>query len=209
MARLPRFAPAGCVLHVVTRSIEDQHLFYDPEEFRSLEQILAEGLVLHDVALFEYCLMPNHLHLACSPRRPGALSDLMKFVKQKFAHLWRRRRSTTGRGHVFQGRFASHPVQTQHYLYNVFAYIGRNAIRAGLVRSAVDWEWSSVSRRFHGDPIASQLLSAWPEPMPTAWERIVDERILADDEARIRECIRTGTPYGDPDWAERLQRQAS
>lgn len=209
MARILRFAPPGVVLHVVTRAIEDQLLYYDPMEFREFEYILADGLRRHDVALFEYALMPNHVHLACTPRRPGALSGLMKFVKQKFAYRWRRRRGSSGRGHVFQGRFNSHPVQSERYFYNVTAYIARNPLRAQLVSSAVNWEWSSISRRHHGDPIADALLSAWPEPMPENWPSIVDEGYLLSDEARIRECVRTNAAYGDADWATNLSRQAS
>jgi putative transposase len=209
MARPHRFAPPGVPLHVVTRAIQDQQLFYDPIEFRAFEGLLAEGLVRADVALFDYVLMPNHVHLVCTARRPGAVSQLLKFVKQTHAGRWRRRRSSTGRGHVFQGRFSSHPIQTERYLYNVFAYVSRNPMRARFVRSAVEWRWSGISRREYGDRIATRLLSSWPEPMPSNWARIVDEGFLAEDDDTIRECIRTGAPYGDPQWSARLQREAS
>lgn len=209
MARPLRFAPPGLPLHIVTRAIQDQQLFYDRLEFRAFEGLLAEGLVRADVALFDYVLMPNHVHLVCSARRHGAVSRFLKFVKQTHAKRWRRRRSSTGRGHVFQSRFNSHPIQTERYLYNVFAYVSRNPIRARLVRSAAEWQWSGISRREYGDRIATQLLSSWPEPMPADWARIVDEGFLAEDEDQIRECIRTGAPYGDPAWADRLQREAS
>jgi len=46
-------------------------------------------------------------------------------------------------GHVFQGRFKGILVEKDSYLLELARYIVLNPVRAGMVRSAKDWAWSS------------------------------------------------------------------
>lgn len=46
-------------------------------------------------------------------------------------------------GHVFQGRYQGILVEKESYLLELAHYIVLNPIRAGRVRSAKDWPWSS------------------------------------------------------------------
>lgn len=46
-------------------------------------------------------------------------------------------------GHVFQGRYKAILVQKDSYLLELSRYIVLNPVRAGMVRSAKDWPWSS------------------------------------------------------------------
>jgi REP element-mobilizing transposase RayT len=46
-------------------------------------------------------------------------------------------------GHVFQGRFKAILVEKETYLLELARYIVRNPVRAGMVRAAKDWPWSS------------------------------------------------------------------
>jgi hypothetical protein len=46
-------------------------------------------------------------------------------------------------GHVFQGRFHAVLVDGDQYLLELGRYVVLNPVRAGLVKSASDWPWSS------------------------------------------------------------------
>ncbi|MEJ1370334.1 MAG: addiction module toxin RelE, partial [Candidatus Sedimenticola sp. (ex Thyasira tokunagai)] len=46
-------------------------------------------------------------------------------------------------GHVFQGRFKAILVEKEGYLLELARYIVLNPVRAGMVRSAEKWPWSS------------------------------------------------------------------
>jgi hypothetical protein len=46
-------------------------------------------------------------------------------------------------GHVFQGRYKGILVDKNSYLLELARYIVLNPVRAGLVRSAKEWPWSS------------------------------------------------------------------
>ena len=46
-------------------------------------------------------------------------------------------------GHVLQGRYKAILVEKQSHLLELARYIVLNPVRAGVVRSAKDWPWSS------------------------------------------------------------------
>ena len=52
-----------------------------------------------------------------------------------------------GIGHLYQGRYKSFPVQSDPYYLQVLRYIEANPVRAGLVRDAGRWAWSSYAIR--------------------------------------------------------------
>ncbi len=94
------------------------------------------------VAVFAYCLMPNHWHLVASPTAPGALSIFMHRLTTTHARLWHRARGSAGEGAVYQGRFSAIPIQCDRHFLIVCRYVERNALRASLVSRAEDWPWS-------------------------------------------------------------------
>ncbi|SFH47723.1 hypothetical protein SAMN05192551_101127 [Tindallia magadiensis] len=49
------------------------------------------------------------------------------------------------RGHVFQDRYKSEPVEDDYYLLIVFRYILQNPMKAGLSKGVFDYKWSSWS----------------------------------------------------------------
>jgi putative transposase len=63
---------------------------------------------------------------------------------------WHAHRRSAGSGHVYQGRFKSFPVQDDEHFYTVARYVGRNALRANLVKRAEQWPWCSLHRWLRG-----------------------------------------------------------
>ena len=101
-------------------------------------------------------------------------------------------------GHVYQRRFRSFPVQEDDRLPAVPRYVDRKPVRAGLVRCAGDWPWSSAAPTRGGGP----PLDPGPVPRPADWPEYVDApRTEAEAEA-MRECIRRRRPYGEAVWME-------
>lgn len=54
------------------------------------------------------------------------------------------RKTTGGKGYVFQGRFNSTLIEKDAYLLHSIVYLLRNPVRAGIVRNADDYIWSSI-----------------------------------------------------------------
>ncbi|MSO45289.1 MAG: hypothetical protein EXQ59_00765 [Acidobacteria bacterium] len=147
MPRRRRAATAGLVFHVVNRAAKRVALFERHEDYAAFEQVLVSALSRFEVALFAYCLMPNHWHLVLSPQRDGALSRFMHWVTMTHARRWQTRRKLDGQGAVYQGRFKSSAIGADDHFLRVCRYVERNALRATLVTRAEEWPWSSLWRR--------------------------------------------------------------
>lgn len=67
----------------------------------------------------------------------GGMRQLNGFYTQAF----NQRHSRVG--HLFQGRFKAILVEKEPHLLELTRYVVLNPVRAGLVRTAKDWNWSS------------------------------------------------------------------
>ena len=203
MPRRRRYEIDGHVYHVVNRSAKRARLFSVASDYQAFERVLEETVALHrpGVAVFAYCVMPNHWHLVVAPGAPGALSAFMHRLTTTHARLWHHHTGTKGEGAVYQGRFASIPIQSDRHFLIVCRYVERNALRASLVSRAEDWPWCSLSRRVSESP---PWLAPWPVERPATWEREVNTPQTLAELAALRQATRCGRPFGDAEWSERI-----
>jgi putative transposase len=197
------------VFHVLNRANERVQLFQEPSDYRAFEAILREALEREPVSLLAYCVMPNHFHLVLTPQRDGAMSALMHWLGTTHARRLRRRLGNVGNGHVYQGKFKSFAVQDDAHLLSVCRYVERNPVAAGLVERAERWRWSSAGRRAGATAKREGLpLAPWPLPMPAGWLDLLNVPQTSAERESLRMSLRTGAPYGEPEWqratAERL-----
>jgi putative transposase len=203
-------------------------LFTKDGDYLAFEKAMAEGLQRWPgVRVVTYCLMPNHFHMVLWPKADNEVSAYLRWVTMTFSHRWHAHRKSIGRGRVFQGRFKSFPVQRDGKVLAVCRYVERNPLRAGLVRRAQDWPWSSLACRLEalsGDPRrATALLSPWPihrgtrgEPAKTdhdaqrneeaEWLRRVNEPETAEELSALRNSAYRGTPLGSDRWVKSTAR---
>jgi putative transposase len=139
MARHKRILEPDLVRHVVSRGNGRMRIFLDDRDYRTFLRVLADVVVFFDVECWDYCLMPNHDHLALCPRKAN-LSNAMARLDSVYAMWWNAVHANVG--HVFQGRFKAQIVQREGYLLALCRYIARNPVRAGLVEHPGAWEWS-------------------------------------------------------------------
>jgi hypothetical protein len=100
-------------------------------------------------------------------------------------------------GHVLQGRYKAILVEKDRYLLALCRYVVLNPVRAGMVRSAWKYRWSSYR--------ATAGLSATPELLCTDWllAQLGVER--AETQRRYRRFVAEGVKHPAP-W-EDLQGQ--
>jgi len=115
-------------------------IFLDDADYRQFLRIFADVADGFDLECWNYCLMPNHYHATIRPRRPN-LSEAIRRVNGVYAQWWNRRHGSVG--HVFQGRFKAQVVAHDDYLLTLSRYVVMNPVRAGLVKDAAAWPWSS------------------------------------------------------------------
>jgi putative transposase len=178
-------------------------LFRDEGDYAAFERVLAEAVGRFAVRLCAYCLMPNHWHLVPWPRKDGELSRFMQWLTMTHTQRLHAARHSAGRGHVYQGRFKSFPVQRDGHYLSLCRYVERNALRANLVRRAQDWRWCSLWRReFAGEaPRDGLALCEWPVERPADWLAWVNAPETEAELEALRRSARRGSPYGSAKWA--------
>lgn len=203
MPRQARVAPGGLVYHVLNRAVARLPLLQKPEDYGAFERVLAEAYDRHSIRLLAYCLMPNHWHMLLYPREDGDLTAFVRWLTNTHTMRWHVHHHTSGTGHLYQGRFKSFPIQTDHHFLTVCRYVERNALRAGLVKRAEDWRWCSLWRRCSGGPDALTILSDWPVDAPRDWLRTVNQPQNESELAAIRQAVQRNSPFGSPIWIAR------
>ena len=89
-------------------------------------------------------------------------------------------------------------IQSDEHLLTVLRYVEQNPLRAGLVRRAANWPWSSAA------PAPSPAPDDWPLSRPADWREQLDTRLPAKALERLRLSAVRGRPYGDDGWTETI-----
>jgi putative transposase len=114
---------------------------------------------------------------------------------------WHTAHRTVGTGPLYQGRFKAYPVQADSHFLTVCRYVERNALKAGLVDRAEDWQWCSLWRRRHRSVTDDvPALTPWPVPRPRQWSALVNRPQSEADHAAVDRSMRRGCPLGTPAW---------
>ena len=188
-------------------------LFVKSRDYEAFQEVLADSLAKVPLRICAFALLPNHWHFVVWPEEDGQLAAFFQRLTVTHAVRWQRNRKRVGYGHVYQGRFKSFPVETDEYYYRLVRYVERNPLRAGLVRDAAAWRWSSLWIRESGSAEERRWLSPWPVSRPRDWPAIVNQPQSEAELEAIRRSIARGAPLGEPDWvrqtAERLGLQSS
>ncbi len=166
-------------------------IFRDDRDRMKFLEILALTVKRFGLVCHAFCLMGNHLHLVVTTAE-GNLSRAIKHVTGVYGQWWNHRHERVG--HVFQGRFNAQIVQDDTYLLVVCRYDALNPVRARLVPSPADWEWSSYRATAGLAPCPSFLA-------PEGILRMLDAEDVGIARRRYREFV--GAPAGVSDKLKR------
>ena len=186
-------------------------IFVDPLIcFIQLLSLLGHVCRQFDWACLAWCLMGNHYHLLVETRQ-ATLSRGMRHLNGVYTQRFNRRHGRTG--HVFQGRFAAVMVARDCHLLAASRYIVLNPVRAGLVRTASDWRWSSFAAHcglglapaWLDDRRVLSLLHADPRAARCSYRAYVERE---DGEPTLWDSLRNQIYLGDDAFVEQMQSHA-
>jgi putative transposase len=155
-----------------------------------------------------WCVMTNHVHLVAIPEREDSLAILLRRVHGRYAQYYNTHFGRTG--HLWQNRFFACVLGPEH-LWTALAYVDRNPLRAGMVRDAADYRWSSAAAHLSGVDSGGLLdLGWWREKGRGAdWATALEDE-NPESTAALRNCTYSGRPYGSEslvrEMAERFGR---
>lgn len=203
MARLARVVAARVPHHVTQRGNRRQQVFFNDGDYAAYLALLADGCRAAGVAVWAYCLMPNHVHLILVPSDSGGLRAALGEAHRRYTRRVNLREGW--RGYLWQGRFASAPMDETHLLAAA-RYVELNPVRARLAVKAHDWRWSSarahLAGRDDGVVAVAPLLALAPD-----WKAFLAAGLGEAEAEAIRAGERTGRPLGGARFTARLERR--
>ncbi len=140
LMRKPRVHYEGGLYHVIARGNQRQKVFLDKEDYLKYLKLMDEYLEHHGMAVYAYCLMPNHLHILLEQAADQPLSRYMQRLQSAYTGYFNRKHKKVG--HLFQGRYKSILVDRDAYLLELIRYIHLNPFRAKLEKKVGVYPWT-------------------------------------------------------------------
>ncbi len=202
MARLARVVVPGIPHHITQRGNRRMKTFFCEADYLEYLHLMAQWCNRCKVMVWSYCMMPNHVHLIAVP---GTEDSLRKAIGEAHRRYTRYINFQKGwKGHLWQGRFASYPMDEQHLLAAV-RYIELNPVRAGLVKKPEDYRWSSAKTYLQGKE--DILVKAEPlKSIVKDWQELFKTNLTKKEKEMIQSHERTGRPLGGNGFLCRLEK---
>lgn len=140
MSRPLRIEYSGALYHVTARGNRLASIFLDEYDRRVWMGVLRKTCSRFKFRVHAYCQMTNHYHLLLETANAN-LSRGIRHLNGVYSQHVNRRHTLVG--HLFQGRYKAILVQRESHLLELARYIVLNPVRAGMVESANQWDWSS------------------------------------------------------------------
>ena len=202
MPRSARQTPGDYVYHALNRATARLKLFRKAADYGAFLRVLDEALEQHPLRVLGYCIMPTHWHFLLWPAADGELTSFLRWLTLTHSVRWHKHYHSTGSGHVYQNRFKAFAVAEDEHLLSVLRYVERNPLRAGLVRRAEDWPWSSLACRLAGGELALRRLHPGPVGLATDWVELLNESQTEAELEALRRSVARGRPYGSDGWVQ-------
>ena len=202
MARIARAVAEGMPHHIVQRGNRCQKTFFSDDDYGAYIDLMAQWCRKHDVEVWAYCLMPNHVHLIVVPSKAENLRLAIGEAHRRYTRRINFRKGW--RGHLWQERFSSY-VMDERYMLACTRYIENNPVRANLAARPEQWKWSSAAAHISGKK--DKLVNVLPllSIIKEDWRRFLAGGLLPKEMADIRKHERTGRPLGSATFMDQIE----
>jgi putative transposase len=119
-------------------------------------EILETVRQRHQLCVFGYVLMPEHVHLLVSEPKVHSLSTTLNVLKGETS-----KRLKGARKQFWQSRYHDFNVLTHRKFVEKLRYIHRNPVERGLTLQPEDWQWSSYRHWLTGEESIVEIESRW------------------------------------------------
>lgn len=206
MTRIARVVVPGIPHHVVQRGVRSMDVFRSDDDREMYLSLILEYSQRYGLEFWVWCLMTNHVHFLAVPAREDSLALALGQAHRIYAK--RINESEDVRGHLFQERFYSYPVQLDSHFLAVARYIELNPVTAGIIEEPHVYPWSSARHHLMGKP--DRLVKTSPiKPMVADWQSFLHDGVVAAlSREEIERHLRTGRPLGEDAWVERIENAA-
>jgi len=194
----------GLPHHVTQRGNRRQAVFFHDEDRVAYLSLLRDACARFGVTVRGWCLMPNHVHVIAVPEEEPSLARAFSDTHVRYTRRINFRKGW--RGHLWQGRFGSSPMDVRHAVA-ALRYVERNPVRAGLCRAPWRYPWSSAALHAGAsetDPLIDGR-GGWFARLAPGWR----EFLTGPEDEEFAESLRresaAGRPIGGTGFVRRLE----
>jgi len=221
MARPLRVEYEGAIYHVTVRGNARRDIFLDDGDRERFLVRLSDCVEAHEVRLYLFCLMTNHVHLMLETPA-GNLRRFMHRLQTAYTVYFNHRHRRSG--HLTQGRYDARVVRGEDYLLRLSRYIHLNPV---FIRSAKqrplreriarlrNYRWSSY-RSYIGRaaplgfvdyaPMLALIGEAEKARRAGVYRRFVESAIAASDDDLRRIIAASPLAIGSQNFVESVRR---
>jgi len=210
MPRNSRRRFPGIPLHIVQRGNDRIPCFRSDQDLALYLGLLKELTPRFECHIHAYVLMTNHVHLLLTSQQPDGPSCLMRDLGQRYVQHFNKSHQRTGT--LWEGRFRSHIVDSETYLFTCQRYIELNPVRAGIVFSPSEYPWSSyrANAGLEGSPliVPHELylrLGATGDERQRRYRELFRAPPGASELEEIRRCLNSGSALGCETFLTQLE----
>lgn len=160
MATPPRAFAKDAIYHVYNRGNRKQEIFRETKNYLRFIARTKLYVAQSNIAVFSYCLIPNHYHLLVRQQSDLPLSHFLLRLQTSYARYINVKYRETG--HLFEQRFQACLVTDDAYLLHLVRYIHLNPAQhlrsiSAAIRLARSYPWSSCAAYFgeREDPLVA------------------------------------------------------
>ena len=141
--RKPRRIVIGANYHITSRINRQEHIFQSNEVKEMFIKVVQRAKSKYSFSIKNFCIMGNHIHFILTPQEHDSLSDIMRWILSVFAQSYNKKYNL--KGHVWYDRFKSRVIESFRQFINTFLYISNNPVKAGIVKNALDYQYSGIT----------------------------------------------------------------
>ncbi len=181
--------------HITQRGSNRYNVFQDDEDRLKYLSWIDEYSKKYRLSIFAYCLMDNHVHFIVTPQKEDTLAGVLGIAHIRYSQYINKKMKVSGS--LWQGRFYSCTLNISH-LMAAIRYVEKNPVRAGIVKKAREWKWSSAathigeaSQMIHLEDITNLI-----DVSTESWKQYLDSDENEKDINDIRKHTLLGMPLG-------------
>lgn len=158
--------------------------------------------------------MTNHVHLLVTPSTQQSISRMMQYIGRRYVPYVNHQYDRTGT--LWEGRYKSSLIQEEPYLLACMRYIELNPVRADMVKTASDYQWSSY--HFNALNQEDELLTEHQlykslgldkSIRCQSYQGLFNFRLGDNIMGEIRAAWQTGTPLANDQFKEQIEKKLS
>lgn len=165
MPRKKRVWYPGAIYHVMNRGNRKAPIFREKGDYQYFLDQVRLIKKQYPFKVHAICLMPNHFHIVLETEMTD-LGKIMSKLQTTYAMFFNRKYSLIG--HLFGGRYKAIIIENAAYFLEVNRYVHLNPVKAMMVKSPDDYEFSSYSL------FVSERDARPRDPATRTLEKIVD-----------------------------------